>query len=108
MNSLSILYADSIKYLGFIFTSNNCDDSDILKQMRMLYCRSNRLVRHYCPYFWTQYYKTTLSNIRVAYNNAYRKILGVSRRASASGMFVSNDIPNFLIFSPKVNLFVYY
>ena len=45
MNSLPILYDDSIKYLGFIFTSNNCDDSDILKQMRMLYCRSNRLVR---------------------------------------------------------------
>ena len=45
MNSLPILYADSIKYLGFIFTSNNCDDSDILKQMRMLYYRSNRLVR---------------------------------------------------------------
>ena len=45
MNSLPILYAVSIKYLGFIFTSNNCDDSDILKQMRMLYCRSNRLVR---------------------------------------------------------------
>ena len=45
MNSLPILYADSINYLGFIFTSNNCDDSDVLKQMRMLYCRSNRLVR---------------------------------------------------------------
>ena len=29
MNSLSILYADSIIYLGFIFTGNNCDDSDI-------------------------------------------------------------------------------
>ena len=49
MNSLPILYVDSIKYLGFIFTSNNCDDSDILKQMRMLYCRSNRLVAsQYC------------------------------------------------------------
>ena len=112
MNSMPILYADSIKYLGFIFTSNNCDDSDILKQMRMLYCRSNRLVRlcskpvllglcksfctvFNCPYFWTQYKKTTFSKIRVAYNNVYRKILGVSRRASASGMFVSNDIPNF-------------
>ena len=77
INSLPILYADSIKYLGFIFTSNNCDDSDILKQMRMLYCRSNRLVRlfntcsklvllelcksfctvFYRPYFGTQYKK---------------------------------------------------
>ena len=121
MNSLPILYADSIKYLGFIFTSNICDDSYILKQMRMLYCRSNRLVRlfnkcskpvllelcmsfctvFYCPYFWTQYKKTTFFKIRVAYNNAYRKILGVFRRASAGGMFVSNGIPNFETFLRK-------
>ena len=121
MNSLPILYADSIKYLGFIFTSNNCDDSDILKQMRMLYCRSNRLVRlfnkcskPYCLNYVgvsAQYFtvlisghnnkKTTFSKIRVAYNNVYRKILGVSRRASASGMFVSHDIPNFEAFLRK-------
>ena len=81
MNKLPIMYTDSIKYLGFNFTSNNCDDADILKQMRMLYCRSNRLVRlfntcskpvllelcrsfytvFYCPYFWTNYKKTTFS-----------------------------------------------
>ena len=122
MNSLPILYADFNKYLGFIFTSNNCENSDILKQMRMLYCRSNCLVRlfnkyskpvllelcrcfctvFYCSYFFTQYKKTTFSKIRVAYNNVYRKILGVSRRASASGMFVSNDIPNFEVFLRKL------
>ena len=45
MNALLILHADCIKYSCFIFTSNNCDDPDISKQMRMLYCRSNRLVR---------------------------------------------------------------
>ena len=45
MNISPIMYTDSIKYLGFTFTSNHCDDADILKQMRMLYCRSNRLVR---------------------------------------------------------------
>ena len=89
INSLPISYADSIKYLGFIFTSNYCDDSDILKQMRMLCCRSNRLV----------------GQIRVAYNNVhvYRKILGVSRRASVSDMFASNDIPNFEAFIRKSN-----
>ena len=84
--------------------------------MRMLYCRSNRLVRlfskcsnpvllescrnfctvFYCSYFWTNYKKTTFSKIRVAYNNVYRKILGVPKRGSASStMFVSNGIPNF-------------
>ena len=121
MNILPILYAYPIKYLGFIFTSNYCDESDILKQMRMLYCRFNRLVRlfnicskpvllelcrsfctvFYCPYFWTQYKKITFSKIRVAYNNVYRKILGVSTRAGASGMFVSNDIPKFEVFLRK-------
>ena len=45
--------------------------------------------------------KTTFSKKRVAYNNVYRKILGVSRRVSASGMFVSNDIPNFEAFLRK-------
>ena len=121
MNSLPIMYTDSIKYLGFTLTSNNCDDADILKQRRMLYCRSNRLVRlfnncskpvllelcrsfctvFYCPYFWTNSKKTIFSKIRVAYNNVYRKILGVSRRSSASAMFVTNDIPNFEAFLRK-------
>ena len=120
MNALPIMYTDSFKYLGFTFTSNNCDDADILKQMRMLYCRSNRLVRLFnkcsipvllelcrsfctvfcCPYFWTNHKKTTLSKIRVAYNNVYR-ILDVSRRSSASAMFVTSEIPNFGAFLRK-------
>ena len=115
------MYTDSIKYLGFTFTSNNCEDADILKQMRMLYSRSNRLVRlfnkcsnpvilelcksfctvFYCPYFLTNYKKITFSKIRVAYNNVYRKILGVSRRSSASAMFVTNVITNFEAFLRK-------
>ena len=49
----------------------------------------------YCPYFWTQYKKATFSKLRVAYNNVYRKILGLCRRSSASEMFVTNNILNF-------------
>ena len=45
--------------------------------------------------------KTRFSKIRVAYSNVYRKILRVSRHASASGMFFSNDIPNFEAFLRK-------
>ena len=94
-NSLLISYTDSIKYLGYMFSSNNSDDNEMLRQMRLLYCRSNRLFRmfnkcskyvlielcrsfcttFYCPYFWTAYKKTTFSKIRVAYNNVYRKLL---------------------------------
>ena len=83
--------------------------------MRLLYCRSNRLIRmfnkcsqnvlielcrsfcttFYCPYFWTQHKKATFSKLRVAYNNVYRKVFGLKRRRSASEMFVLNNISNF-------------
>ena len=73
IHSMPISYTDSIKYLGYIFSCNNSDDAKMLKQIRLLYCRSNRLVRlfskcrkpvlielcrsvcitFYCPYFWT-------------------------------------------------------
>ena len=115
INTALIPYTDSLKYLGFIFTSSHKDDSDMLRQMRMLYARSNRLVRlfhscsrnvlielgrsfcgsFYCSYLWTHYNKASFSKIRVAYNDLYRKILHVSRRSSASAMFVNNNIPTF-------------
>ena len=87
----------------------------MLRQMRMLYARSNRLVRlfhscsgnvlielgrcfcgsFWCSYLWTHYNKSSFSKIRVAYNDLFRKILLVSRRSSASAMFVNNNIPTF-------------
>ena len=101
--------------IGFTFTSSNKDDNDIIRQMRILYARSNRIVRlfhscssdvllelgrsfcgsFYCSYLWTSYKKSSFSKIRVAYNNFYRKLLHVSGRSSASAMFVENNIPNF-------------
>ena len=115
INHFPISYTDSIKYLGYIFTSDNSDDAEMLRQMRLLYCRSNRLIRmfnkcsqnvlielcrsfcttFYCPYFWTQHKKATFSKFRVAYNNVYRKVFGLKRRSSASEMFVLNNISNF-------------
>ena len=77
LSKLPVLYTDFIKYLGYTFSSNNCDNNDMLKQMRMLYCRLNRLVIlfslcskpvllelcrsfctvFHCSYFWTNYKK---------------------------------------------------
>ena len=50
INAALIPYTDSIRYLGFTFTNNHKDDSDMLRQMRMLCARSNRLFRlvHFC------------------------------------------------------------
>ena len=102
-------------YLGFTFACAHKDDNDMLRQMRTLYARSNRLLRifhscntnvlnelersycglFYCSYLWTQFKKPSLSKTRVAYNDIYRKFWHVSRRSSASQMFVKNNIPKF-------------
>ena len=77
INHLPISCTDSIKYLGYILTSDNSVDAEMLTQMRLLYCRSNRVIWmfnkcsrnvltelrrsvctiFYCPHFFTQYKK---------------------------------------------------
>ena len=76
----------------------NKDDKNVLRQMRYVYARSNMLLGMfihcsiyvnivlfncyctslYCSYLWTEYKKTSVSKIRVAFNNAYRRIFGFS------------------------------
>ena len=94
MNTVRLDYTDNIKYLkylGLTFSSDKKDDNDMLRQRRILYTKSNRLLRlfHccstdvelalfrsycaclYCPFLWTHYKKSTHSKLRVAVNNVY-------------------------------------
>ena len=50
INNVPLVYVDSIKHLGFTFSRNHKDDDDMLRQMRTLYARSNRIVKifHNC------------------------------------------------------------
>ena len=43
MNTEKIHCTDSIKYLGFTVGSHDKDDNDVLRQMRILRTKSNRL-----------------------------------------------------------------
>ena len=65
------------KYLEFSFSDLKCDDCDMLRQIRFLYAKSNKLIRTlshcsvdtkiilfqsyctalYCPFLWTNYKK---------------------------------------------------
>ena len=121
MNNEKIDYTDSIKYLGFTFSSNKKDDNDMLRQMRILYTKSNRLLRlfhcrstdvkltlfrsyctcFYCPFLWTHYKKSTHSKLRVVFNNIYRRILKLPPRSSASTMYAVNHIDSFEILVRK-------
>ena len=77
-------YIGPTKYLGFMFNSNRQDDKDMLRQMRNLYIRSNKLLRtfHYCSSdvklelfksYCTSFYcglhtkKSTFDRLRVAF-----------------------------------------
>ena len=83
MDSQVLKYVDNVKYLGFTFSSDQKDNNDILRQLRMLYTKSNRLLRlfHrcsvdvklalfrsyctclYCPFLWTHYKQSNYSKL---------------------------------------------
>ena len=106
-------YIGRTNYLGFMFNSNGQDDEE--RQMRNLYNRSNKLLRtfHYCSsdvklklfksyctsfyccYLWTAYKKSTFDRLRVAFNNAYRRVLSQPWRCSASAMYANFGVNNF-------------
>ena len=87
MDNQLLKYTDDIKYLGFTFSSALPKyDKDLLRQLRLLYTKSNRLLQlfyhcstdvkialfrsyctcFYCPFLWIHYKKSTHSKLRVA------------------------------------------
>ena len=50
---------------------------------------------YYCPYLWLDMTKHSARILRVAYNNAHRKIFKLHMRCSASQMFADNNLLNF-------------
>ena len=95
----------------------------MLRQMRIFYTKSNRLLRlfhccstdvklalfrsymycarFYCLFLWIHYKKSTHSKLRVASNNVYRRILKLPPRSSASTMYAVNHIDSFEILVRK-------
>ena len=87
----------------------------MLRQMRILYTKSNRLLRlfhccstdvkltlfrsyctcFYCSCLCTHYNKSTHSKLRVAFNNVYHRILKLPSKSSASTMYAVNHIDSF-------------
>ena len=41
----ALKFTKEAKYIGFTFNDSKCDDSDMLRQMRLLYAKSNTLLR---------------------------------------------------------------
>ena len=115
LNDSILQYTNSIKYLGVFLTTDFNDNIDVQRQLRCLYASANTVMskfKHcslsakkllidsyclnlYCSYLWCKYTKSNIAKLRVAYNNIYRKLLGYSRRDSASAMLAINNVQSF-------------
>ena len=127
MDSQVLKYPDNV-LTNKPFSSDRKDDNDILRQLRMLYTKFNRLLRlfhhcsvdvklalfysfstcFYCTFLWTHYKKSNYNKLRVAFNNAYRRILKLPSRSSASTMYVVNNIDSLEVLVRKgIIIFVF-
>ena len=62
---------------------------DVKLELFMSFCTS-----FYCCYLWTGCKKSTPNRLRVVFNNAYRRILDLPLRSSASGMYANYGMYN--------------
>ena len=113
LNGVALEYADTVKYLGVLLSHDMKDEADMSRQLHSFYARSNVIFRkfHHCSAFINvnlnkTYYARYCSQLRVyhskcsyklrvAYNNAYRRVLGYVKLDSASNMFVYNLVENY-------------
>ena len=85
------------KYLGHILTKDFKDDDDIMKEVRNLYSRGNTIIKQfkyvdeevklvmfkcfcypiYCSSLWNNYRISSMSRLRVGYNNIFRRLMGI-------------------------------
>ena len=49
----------------------------------------------YCEYLRSDYKASTFSKLRVAFNNVYRRVLGLPQWSSASRMYATHNIEKF-------------
>ena len=110
-------WVDGYKYLGCYNTSDFIDDRDLKDQARAIYSRSNMIVWKfsnrsvdvknqlfrsyisclYCSALWLIFSTATFNMTRVAYNNVYRALMGITRGYghSISGEFCTINMDGF-------------
>ena len=102
------LYGNELRWIDeyrCYITSDFVDDRDLKRQARAIYCRGNMIVRKfstcsvdvknqlfrsyisclYCSALWLKFSTATFNMTRVAYNNVYRTLMGISRGYVYSG-----------------------
>ena len=127
LNGAVLNTVDSCKYLGHILSSTDDDNPDIIRQMGMLYARTNMLIRKfskcdvnvklclfraYCTQFygcstWKRFKITVMRRFEAAYVKCIKSFFGFERRYSVTKMFCDLGLPTFntVIHNAQVRLY---
>ena len=116
LNGIQLAFVRTYKYLGTVMTCDNADDANMRRQRGICYARANGIINNcsmcspvmkatlfrtfcsnmYCSQLWRDFRSGSIRQLIVGYNHSFRYIMNYPRNCSASGMFVSNNIPSFM------------
>ena len=122
LNGQKLELVKTEKYLGFIVNDSFNDDDYIRNETANTYARGNTIIRHfkhcsedvkvklynsyccniYCCALVSAYHKTVLDKFPVACNKVFKSFMGVPRDFSASALFVSLNVCNFVTLRRKL------
>jgi len=121
LNGVNLQFVQSFPYLGHIITSGGKDNEDIQKEYRKLNAAGNQLIRKfsfcttevkcqlfktycysiYCNSLWSSFTLQCINKLRVAYNDIFRRLIGVPRWTSASMVFAFHGVNHLKVLTRK-------
>ena len=114
MGGILINKVDKAKYLGHFISEDLSDDADIVRQMRVLCCQGNMILRKfhmcsvevklelfrahctsmYCSHLWWNFRKGTMKKFVTCYHNLLKRSLGLSKFESTSATCAYFGVPS--------------
>ena len=121
LNNACLKFTESCKYLGINVHRDLSDDSDVIRHVRCIYGRGNKLVNtfrnctddvknclfksfissSYGASLWCCFKKSNFKKAVVAYNDVYRNLFGIKRGISMSKVYVERNIDCFKVIFRK-------
>ena len=115
LDGCALNIVDSYKYLGHVISSVSDDNLDIARQMRLLYARTNVLIRKFCKCsrnvklclfrayciqfygagLWNSFNLTIMKRLEAAYVKCVKMFFGFARLDSVTAMFYELGLPTF-------------
>ena len=115
LDGRELRWVDECNYLGVIICGNKCDNADIYRQIRSTYTQGNTIISKfkkcsknvkaelfktfccnlYGAHLWCSHTAALIHRMKVAYNNVFRKLMGIKLGDSISQEYVRYNVCGF-------------